>query len=328
MSTSTNTFYQPTESQTFSLPDGRTLGYAEYGYPNGYPVFFFHGFPSSRIEGYPLDKLAHRLRLRIISLDRPGFGLSTFQPYRRILDWPADVEAFARHSGLRRFAIMGASGGGPYAIACAKELPKGMLSAVGVFAGGPPWEAGRQYMPWFARWSAWAVNFWRGGFAVLARGFIGFFGWLAQTGPMSRQLDKFLESAARKAKESPSALSELGMRGSEDWTSVERRKRLLGLLLSEPFAQGVEGFVQETKLLSDNGWGFKFEDVDYGPIKIWHGAKDTNAPIQMIRYMANRLPNATLTEFDDTHFTMAQHFPKAFSELVSEEEMRKHNEGL
>jgi len=311
----------PRENQTFSLPDGRILGYAEYGHPNGFPVFSFHGFPSSRLESFPVDKLAYRRRLRIIALDRPGFGLSSFQPHRRITDWPADVEAFAHHNGIKRFAVFGASGGGPYALACAHALPLQMLSAVGVFAGGPPWRAGRQHMPWYGRLTAWASTYWPTAFGVVTNSLIGVLRWIVTTGPVTRWIDKFLETAtkAKKEKQSPTAEDELGLIEDEEPTIATRRERLLRLGF-EGFAQGSEAFVQEAKLLSDDDWGFEFEDIKYNPIRIWHGSRDVNAPIQMIRYMADRLPHSILTEFDETHFTMAKHLDQAFSELIPEEE--------
>jgi hypothetical protein len=98
------------ENQKLSLPDGRVLGFAEYGSPDGYPIIFFHGWPSSRLEGRGAHKLAKQHGVRVICPDRPGFGLSTFQPGRRIADWPADVKALASHVGLSRFGILGGSG--------------------------------------------------------------------------------------------------------------------------------------------------------------------------------------------------------------------------
>lgn len=94
-------------SQTFQLPDGRVLGFAEYGNPNGRPLLYFHGYPSSRIEAEAADTMAQRCGIRILSLDRPGFGLSTPQPERTLLDWPKDVQTFAHGMGLERFAVMG-----------------------------------------------------------------------------------------------------------------------------------------------------------------------------------------------------------------------------
>lgn len=125
-------------SQSLVLPDGRLLGYAEFGHPTGSPLLYFHGFPMSRLEGWMTDKVARRQHIRVISVDRPGYGLSTFQPHRRITDWPADVQALASQLDISRFAVLGMSGGGPYALACAHSLPQEMLSAVGVMCGAPP----------------------------------------------------------------------------------------------------------------------------------------------------------------------------------------------
>lgn len=83
-----------------------------------------------------------RSDLRVIAPDRPGFGLSTFDARRRITDWPADVKALAAHLGITRFAILGGSGGAPYALACARALPADMVSAVGLYAAAAPWSVG------------------------------------------------------------------------------------------------------------------------------------------------------------------------------------------
>lgn len=87
-----------------------------------------------------MDDLPQRHGLGAIVPDRPGFGLSSFQPGRCVSDWPADVQYLVSHLGLSHLAVMGGSGGGPYGIACALYLPQ--LSGVGVFAGAPPWSAG------------------------------------------------------------------------------------------------------------------------------------------------------------------------------------------
>ena len=94
------------ESQTFRLPDGRILGFAEYGPSSGSPLLYFHGFPSSRLEAKNLTKLAIRHNIRILSIDRPGYGLSTFQPKRSMLDWPDDVKAVTSHLGIPKFSIL------------------------------------------------------------------------------------------------------------------------------------------------------------------------------------------------------------------------------
>ncbi|KAF3140337.1 hypothetical protein TWF703_003210 [Orbilia oligospora] len=293
--------YHPSESQKFNLPDGRTLGFAEYGHPNGFPLFIFHGFPSSRIEAYPVDRLAHNLKIKLYSL-----------------------EPFAKGKGIERFSIVGASGGGPYAVACARFLPKEVMAGVCVFAGGPPWAAGRQYMQWWARWSEWLARVSPGTFTVLANGLARIANWLIGTQWVTKRINKFLEDERKKKmeRETPLPEDELGYLREEELTTDQRRERLLGLLWKEPWRQGSAGPVHEIKLLTELNWGFEFEDVQF-PVKIYHGKRDINAPIEMIRWMAERLPNATLTEFDDTHFTMAGRLKQAIEEAIPEDEKKE-----
>lgn len=126
-------------NQNIVLADGRRLGYDEYGPANGRPLFYFHGTPSSRKDWSALgnEGLPEKLRVRVISADRPGMGLSDFQPGRRIGDWPADVAALADALGIERFAVLGYSGGGPYVAACAQKIPQ-RLTAAGIAAGEGP----------------------------------------------------------------------------------------------------------------------------------------------------------------------------------------------
>ena len=93
---------------TIKLKGGRTLGYAEYGAPEGKPVFYFHGFPGSRIDWLFSDtnNTAAQLNARIIAVDRPGMGLSSFQRGREILDWSDDVIEIANVLQLDRFAVL------------------------------------------------------------------------------------------------------------------------------------------------------------------------------------------------------------------------------
>jgi len=291
------------DDQTFFLPSGRVLGYAEYGCQTGYPLMFFHGFPSSRLEGRGLDHIARSRHLRIIAPDRPGFGLSTFQPHRRITDWPFDVQALAHHLRLSRFAILGGSGGGPYALACAHMLPREMLSAVGVMAGAGPWQAGTQDVPMLSRATYLAAKYWPTGFRGLTDVLVGTLRRGLATRPATRWIDNWLN----KVKREHEGVS----------TTEERRKRVLRIAF-EGFAQGAEGFVSEVQLLTQD-WGFRFEDVAYDKIRLWHGTQDKNAPVRMARYMAERLPHSVLHEFEgETHFTLFRHLEKILSDLVPE----------
>lgn len=122
---------------THTLPDGRTLSYAEFGDAGGKPLFYFHGWPGSRFEGEMLDEAARSAGSRLIVVERPGYGRSSFQRGRRILDWPLDIASLADALGIERFAVLGYSGGGPYAAACAHELPERLTSATIVSGVAP-----------------------------------------------------------------------------------------------------------------------------------------------------------------------------------------------
>ena len=114
---------------TVPLSDGRRLGYAEYGDPTGPLVLWFHGTPGGK-QQIPLvgRRAASTLGLRLVCVERPGVGDSTDHAYAQIRDWTPDVEEVADHLGHERFLIVGLSGGGPYALACAHDLPERVVA--------------------------------------------------------------------------------------------------------------------------------------------------------------------------------------------------------
>ena len=124
--------------------NGRSLAYAQMGQRDGSPLFYFHGDPGSRLEfDHPLNRPAlDGTGVRLIGIDRPGFGGSTRQKQRAYGDWPSDVLAVADHLGLDRFGILAYSAGGPYAVACALAFPD-RLSFVGIVSGVGPFETPR-----------------------------------------------------------------------------------------------------------------------------------------------------------------------------------------
>lgn len=321
--------------QKIVLSDGRFLGYAEFGDLSGYPLLFFHGFPSSRLEAHGLARLARARRLRVITPDRPGFGLSTFRPNRRILDWPEDMRELVRALGLQRFAVLGGSGGGPYALACAKGLPAGMMSAVGLLSSAGPWvgegQEGRELtreVMWVSRATAVAAKWFPWVLRVATDALVGACRWVAGTGSVTRRIDAWLEKTAEKERsKADSDGTPNESIAQEEHLSIEHRRNMLIRTVFEGFAQGAEGFVQEARLLTED-WGFRFEDINYDRVQIWHGRQDKNAPIRQIRYMAARLPHCELREFDKNHFAIAEHLEEILEELISEGKPRNPEKSL
>src|SRR6476469_927044 len=116
---------------------GRTVAFQEYGAPSGTPVFFFHGWPSSRTMAELTETAARDLNIRIISPDRPGISRSEFAPDRRLLDWPPLLTALADHLGIERFHVLAISGGAPYAYAMAWAKPE-RVKGIAVVSGAAP----------------------------------------------------------------------------------------------------------------------------------------------------------------------------------------------
>lgn len=296
-------------SQTFKLSDGRTLGFAEYGSPNGIPAFFLHGYVGSRADGVEWHETAERLHVRIICIDRPGFGLSSFQPNRRILDLPGDIRQLARHLNLAPYYVFGQSGGGPYALACAYVLPKGEVKGVGVVAGMAPWEFGSKGMKWQNRliFNALATV------PRLVRIFVDWV-WVPR---LQRQSKEELEKEYKKKLASLKARDRAVL---ADATAVKAAVATL----QKAFQQSAAGAVQEGTLFTKD-WGFRLEDVKKHRVLMWWGTEDENAPIDMGRLMAQRLPNAELIEFQgDTHFTLIpKRYPEILARLIRGEERRR-----
>lgn len=117
--------------------DGRVVAAAEWGDPAGVPVFSLHGTPGGRISYGHEPGIYARLGMRRVTLDRPGYGESTRLPGRSVADIVPDVAATADALGIDRFAVMGGSGGGPHALACAALLPDRVLRCVAAVSPAP-----------------------------------------------------------------------------------------------------------------------------------------------------------------------------------------------
>lgn len=255
-----------------SLPDGRRLAFAEYGDPQGQPVFFFHGFPGSRYDGAYTGQAAAGMGIRLIAPDRPGMGYSDFKPERKLLDWPDDVCYLADSLHLETFGVLGYSGGGPHALACAYRIPE-RLSVIGVIAGvGPVTEPGalegmaKNNVQIFslARKAPWLLN-------ILYRIQI----------PID---DKKLTKAAAAQMSRP------------DLVAMQEPMVLQDMVkdFNEAFRQNTKGVVQEGALLGSD-WGFQLADIQ-ATIHLWQGEEDTNVPAATGRYQAGRIPDC-ITKF-------------------------------
>jgi pimeloyl-ACP methyl ester carboxylesterase len=127
----------PNEERMQELADGRTLCFAEYGAPEGQPVFYLHGAGSSRFEGSLYHGEAAQAGVRLIATDRPGCGGSSPQAGRTVTGYADDLRELADALGLDRFVVAGMSNGGMFAMAVALALPGCVIAAIPINASTP-----------------------------------------------------------------------------------------------------------------------------------------------------------------------------------------------
>jgi pimeloyl-ACP methyl ester carboxylesterase len=257
------------------LADGTRIGYAEAGDPDGHPVLHLHGTPGSRLEvSIPAaQQAAAGLRIRLIGLDRPGMGLSTFRRFT-IGDYPRMVGAFADALGLGRFAVTGFSGGGKYACACAWQLHDRITRAALVSSTcsfdlpGAKATSNKQERLVYtvATWAPWLL---RPMFAKLTRDI--------RRDPMALF----------------SAFPDLGP-DDQNILADEDFQQAVGQNLAEAFRQGGRG-VAHDYTLEARPWGVPLGQIRV-PIEIWHGDDDRIVSPQASRILVGALPNAA------THF--------------------------
>lgn len=253
------------------LPDGRRLGYAEYGVPEGKPIFELHGNPSSRLGSMLFDEAARRLGICVIGIDRPGMGLSDYKPSRKLLDWPDDVIELANALGIERFPIVGGSGGVPSVLSCAYKIPE-RLTSVGVLFGPRPLGAPGAT----AGWSR----------SMRTRVFLGRNGpvWLGSLA---------MKAVARMMRRNPDRaltkmFEELPESDKEAFNQHGVKQQYIDTIL-EAFRSGTRGVALDFAL-NMKPWGFRLEDIQI-KVHLWHGEDDTVTPPAMGRYLAQAIPN-------------------------------------
>lgn len=259
-------------NQILKLKDGRVVGYAEYGDPKGKPLFFFHGWPGSRFSGAETDEAGKKIGARIISTDRPGMGLSTYKNSRTLLDWPLDIRELADRLHIKKFSVLGVSGGGPYVAACAYAIPERITKAGIVVGLGPVHVKGN----------------------LDGMAFQGRIGWANyHRFPLLRTLAAF--GAALEFKHFPFLGSFIVFPAKEDrllYQEALRKQRGKENGAKEAFRQGIKGPREELKIYTGD-WGFSLSKISV-PVYLWYGAKDRCVSLNMGRYYEAHIPNSTL----------------------------------
>jgi pimeloyl-ACP methyl ester carboxylesterase len=256
--------------------DGRTLAFAEWGDPNGYPVFTLHGTPGSRFSRHFDESDYDKAGARVVTYDRPGYGGSDRHSGRRVVDCVADVVALADALAIERFAVLGGSGGGPHALAIAARLPERVTRGtcvVGIVPYDTPdfdWFEGMD--PENVREFHWALE----GEEVLRP-------------ELEREASNILERVATDPAKVIGDEFELSEADRAELARTERHG-VIRQSVSEAFRNGVSGWVDDD-LCFTQPWGFEIGEIDI-PMRVIYGATDVLVPPQHGEWLARHVPNA------------------------------------
>ncbi|MCP4205242.1 MAG: alpha/beta hydrolase [bacterium] len=283
-------------TQFFKLLDGRQICFAEYGNPKGRPLILVHGTPNSRLLwDFMLDPDSMS-DLRMIAPDRPGYGQTEYvHGVTTLENWPGDLTALTDSLGLDKFAVYGASGGGPYTLACAWKIPE-RLTAVGVFGSvGPltPETIQGAAGPVRALWAkAPKVP---GLFKLQMR----LFAWLAKRAP----------GLYRKM-----ILSEFSEKDREDYERLGVGPQIQASR-NEGYRQKGIGVWYDVMLPAN--WPIPLNEITT-KVRLWHGEEDISAPLAMGRYIAEHIPDCEATFIKGAgHFWIFEHLTEMLMELAS-----------
>lgn len=277
---------------------GRLLAIEERGDPKGSPVFLLHGTPGSRVGPLPRSTELYHRRIRLIAYDRPGYGHSGRRPGRRVADAAADVGLIADSLGIERFAVVGRSGGGPHALACAALLPD-RVSKAAVLVSLAPHDA--HGLDWYAGMTDSNVHAYQ----------------VAQHG--AADVEARLIPIVKQIRDDPASLFDEigdGLKPSDLRVIGDVGIRsLLVAAYAEAVGRSAGGWIDD-EVAFCRPWGFDPAEIT-APVLLWHGADDRFSPVDHTRWLAERIHGATLAiETGASHFSALPVLPDILTWVV------------
>ena len=266
---------RPNKESLIPLDGGRSLGYAEYGDPDGDPVLWFHGTPGARKQLPPdAPALAAERGIRLIGVERPGTGYSTNYTYERIIEWAEDLEAFADGLGIRKFATVGLSGGGPYVLAACHAMPDRVVA--GAVLGGIGPTRGPETAPGYTRLLPLL-------YPVLS----------AVRRPLAELLSSGVKAIRSVASEGYDLYKNYISPPSDRAVLADPAMKAVFLYdLMTALEGGLRAPVSDIVLFGRH-WGFSLREIKV-PVRFWHGDADRIVPLSHGQFQAALVPGADL----------------------------------
>lgn len=303
-------------AQVIGVSDGRRVAVECCGDPRGFPVFMLHGTPGSRSGPVPRAPTMYQLGIRLISYDRPGYGDSSRHQGRAVADAALDVLDIADRLELPKFSVVGRSGGGPHALACAALIDPKRLQSVAVLVGLAPSDASG--LDWFEGMTDSNTNEYE------------------MAAADADAVVKDLTERAAEVRQNPDALlialeKEMSAADKRIAFDVGIRRRLLETY-REALKLGPYGWIDDV-LAFRCPWGFDLEQITT-PVRLWHGYDDVFSPPGHSIWMAGQIPGAKIkVQRGAAHFSAMEILPKVLAQLKVDslgpiENTRELSEGL
>jgi pimeloyl-ACP methyl ester carboxylesterase len=254
--------------------DGRTLAVAEWGDPDGLPMISIHGTPGGRISWWKDPTIYRRYRLRRLTFDRAGYGDSSRQRRRRVVDCVPDVERIADTLGIDRFVVSGGSGGGPHALACAALLPDRVIRCQAAVSVAP---YGVEDLDWLAGQTEGNV--------------IEFTTALQGEDPTQQLCGGLRATSLERLEEG--RLDWMGDDYELSEADMEQERRHYDRMrahLVNGLAPGADGWVDDL-LAFTRPWGFDVGDIRV-PVLLTYGRTDVLVPAAHGDWLAKHIPGA------------------------------------
>jgi pimeloyl-ACP methyl ester carboxylesterase len=275
--------------QVFALSGGRDFAWSDLGSTEGAPVVALHGSPGTGHDFDPVAGIAASCDVRLIAVDRPGYGHSTFDPKRTYESSASDIAELAEHLGLGRFGVVGWSSGGPNAAACARFLGDHLTGCAIVSGPAPPQaNVSKRAKPRVFRTGE--------RLGVRAPRLVGM---LAGAGLRQGQRDPDRALAWMLRTLPPCDAAVIGR--------PEIRAAVRAGVARPPSATAGRAAVQDV-VLESRSWGFALTDIDV-PVHVWHGDADRNVAVGNGVYQARQIPGARLHQMpSEGHWLLVDHF--------------------
>ena len=284
---------------TIELPDGRVLGYEEWGDPDGLPLFSLHGTPGCRLTRPPDGMLWARLQLRVVTVDRAGYGLSSPLVGRRVSHAAGDVAALADALGIGRFAVSGVSGGGPHSLACAAELGDRVLVCVAASSAAPiePDEI------------AGLIEVNRESYRVLAE---------EGRDGMTRLTNRLRDEVLAHPTDPMTAFISDAPTADQEWDARPDVRAIRAAAIAEALRPGADGWIDDAMSLFGMDWGLDLSRITC-PTTFWHSDDDANSPVTAVERLRKQIPGARLhTWHGEGHSAAARNLEQILRALLDD----------